>query len=349
MHTPFHFSELPRLVSEYRGYRKTFTHRSPTDKKGCFSGGVFGNFLEILDKVDEVILEVNEYQPRVHGCNFYHMSQVTAVVENHHPLFDLPPEIPTDIDRQIAENIVEYIEDGATIRLGIGAVPNAIGECLIEHDRHHLGCHTEMLPDAIMKMFEAGALDNTRKTFHPHQFNAFFAAGSTELYRWSDDNPMILFTPITYNNNPYNVAKNDKMVTINSTLEIDITGQCCSDSFGPYQYTATGGQVDFTRGAWMSRGGKAFIALRSTATDRDTGETVSKIVPQLRPGAAVTLTRTDVIYVATEYGVVNLKGKGLRERARALIGIAHPDFRGELKRYARYVKYFVLTEHVENL
>ncbi|MGQ9705032.1 MAG: acetyl-CoA hydrolase/transferase family protein [Actinomycetota bacterium] len=349
VHTPFHFSELPRLASEYRGYRKIFTQCGPMDKNGYFSCGVSGNFLDVVDKVDELVLEVNQYQPRVHGRNFYHISQVSAIVENHHPVFDLPPEPATEIDRQIAENIVEHIEDGATIQLGIGAVPNAIGECLIEHDRHHLGCYTEMIPDAIMKLFEAGVLDNTQKTFHPYQFNAFFAAGSSALYSWLDDNPMVCFTPISYNNDPFNVAKNDKMVAINSTLEIDLTGQCCSESFGPYQYTATGGQVDFTRGAWMSKGGKAFIALHSTAKDRDTGETVSKIVPQLRPGAAVTLTRTDVMYVATEYGVVNLKGRSLRERARELISIAHPDFRGELKKYARDVKYFVLPEHEEGL
>ncbi len=342
VHTPFHFSELPRLATEFAGYRKVFVQVGPMDRNGYLSAGVSGNFLDVLDRFDEVYLEVNEHQPTVHGQNFYHISQATAVVENHHPVFEIPPDPVTEVDRAIAENIAPLVEDGSTIQLGIGAVPNAIGECLLE--KKHLGCYTEMLPDAIMKLFEAGALDNSRKTFHRYQFNAFFAAGSAELYRWLDDNPAVCFTPLSYNNNPYNVAKNDKMVAINSTLEIDLTGQCCSESFGPIQYTATGGQVDFTRGAWMSRGGKAFIAIHSTAVDKKTGERVSKIVPQLRPGAAVTLTRTDVMYVATEYGVVNLKGKSLRERARALISIAHPDFRAELKRYAMEVKYFIFDD-----
>jgi acyl-CoA hydrolase len=343
VHTPFHFSELPRLASEYAGYRKVFTQVGPMDEHGFMSAGVSGNFLDVLHAIDDLYVEVNEYQPRVQGQNFYHISQVKRVVENHHPLIDLPPEPATDIDRAIAEHIVKHIDDGATIQLGIGALPNAIGECLLE--RKHLGCYTEMIPDAIMKLFEAGALDNSQKTFYRYQFNAFFAAGSNQLYKWLDNNPAIYFSPISYNNDPYNVAKNDNMIAINSTLEIDITGQCCSEALGPYQYTATGGQVDFTRGAWMSRGGKAFIATHSTVKDRKTGETVSKIVPRLRPGAAVTLTRTDVMFVATEYGCVNLKGKTLRERAHALTSIAHPDFRGELRRYAKEVKYFVLPEH----
>lgn len=343
VHTPFHFSDLPRLASEFGGYRKVLTQVGPMDRHGYMSAGVSGNFLDVVHTLDELVVEVNEHQPTVHGQNFYHISQVKAVAENHHPLFDLPPEPANDVDRAIAENIVEFINDGDTIQLGIGAVPNAIGEYLLE--KKHLGCYTEMIPDAIMKLFEAGALDNTKKNFYPYQFNAFFAAGSSELYKWLDDNPMVYFTPISYNNDPNNVAKNDNMVAINSTLEIDITGQCCSESLGPYQYTATGGQVDFTRGAYLAKGGRAFIASHSTALDKSTGETVSKIVPQLKPGATVTLTRTDVMYVATEYGVVNLKGKSLRERARALTSIAHPDFRAELIAYAKDIKYFVLPEH----
>jgi 4-hydroxybutyrate CoA-transferase len=249
------------------------------------------------------------------------------------------------VDKQIAENIVEYIEDGSTIQLGIGGLPNAVGECIMEHDRHDLGCYTEMISDAIMKLFESGVLNNSKKTYFPFQMNAFFAAGSQDLYDWLNNNPMICLQPISVNNNPYNVGQNNQMVAINSTLSMDITGQCCSESFGPAQYSATGGQVDFTKGAWMSKGGKAFIALHSTTKDKDSGEIVSKIVPQLRPGSTVTLPRSDTMYVATEYGVVNLKGKNLRERAQALISVCHPDFRGELRQYAKDVKYFVLPEH----
>jgi 4-hydroxybutyrate CoA-transferase len=345
VHTPFHFSELPRLAGEFGGYNKVVTQCSPMDKNGYFSASVSGNFLDTLEWVNDIVLEVNEHQPRLHGRNFYHISQVRAIIENSHPVFALPPEPVTEVDKQIAENIVQYIEDGSTIQLGIGGLPNAVGECIMEHDRHDLGCYTEMISDAIMKLFESGVLNNSKKTYFPFQMNAFFAAGSQDLYDWLNDNPMICLQPISVNNDPYNVAQNNKMIAINSTLSVDITGQCCSESFGPAQYSATGGQVDFTKGAWRSKGGKAFIALHSTAKDKDSGEIVSKIVPQLRPGSTVTLPRSDTMYVATEYGVVNLKGKNLRERAQALISVCHPDFRGELRQYAKDVKYFVLPEH----
>lgn len=344
-HTPFHFSEMPRLAGEYAGYKKVFTQVSPMDEHGYMSAGVSGNFLDTFEWIDELILEVNENQPRIGGMNFYHISnpKIRCITESTTPIIDLPPDPTTDADRAIAEQITEYINDGATIQLGIGALPNAIGECLM--DKNDLGCYTEMIPDAIMKLAEAGVINNSKKTYFPYQFNSFFAAGSAELYKWLDGNPQIYFSPVSINNDPVNVGKNNDLISVNSTLEIDITGQCCSESFGPMQYTATGGQVDFTRGSWLSKGGKAFIATHSTTKHHATGEMVSKIVPTLQPGAAVTLTRTDVMYVATEYGVVCLKGKSVRERARELISIAHPDFRGELRQYARDVKYFILPEH----
>lgn len=344
VHTPFHFSDMPRLAGQYGGYKKIYTQCSPMDDKGYLSAGVSGNFLDTLDWIDEIYLEVNEHQPRVHGCNFYHinMPQVKAVVENSHPVFALPPEEITDVDRAIADNIIDLIDDGSAVQLGIGALPNAIGEDLLQ--KKHLGCYTEMINDSFKSLFEAGVLDNSQKNFFPFQMNAFFAAGSQDLYDWLHDNPMICFTPISYNNSPYNVAKNNKMVAINSTLEIDINGQCCSEAIGDKQHSATGGQVDFTRGAWSAREGKAMIVTHSTAKDKE-GNVVSKIVPRLKPGAPVTLTRTDVMYVATEYGVVNLRGKSLRERAQLLISIAHPDFKAELRDYAKEVKYFILPEH----
>jgi 4-hydroxybutyrate CoA-transferase len=345
VHSPFHFSDVTRQATEFGGYRKIVTQCSPMDKNGYLSAGVSGNFLDAANNVDELIMEVNEHQPRIHGRNFYHISQVKAVIENHHPLFDLPPEPVGEIDKQIAENIVSYIEDGSAIQLGIGALPNAVGECLVEHDKHDLGCYTEMIPDAIMSLFEAGVINNSKKNYYPFQMNAFFSAGSNALYQWLNENPMICFMPISVNNNPFNVAQNDKMIAINSTLEMDITGQCCSEAFGPKQYSATGGQVDFSKGAWMSKGGKAFIALHSTAKSKETGEIVSKIVPMLKPGSPVTMTRTDMMYVATEYGVVNMKGKTTRERAQLLVSVCHPDFRGELRQYAKDVKYFILPEH----
>ncbi len=342
-HTPYHFHSMTRQAVEATGYRKLIVQAGPMDKQGYMNLGLMSNVLDVLDDVEKVYVEVNEQQPIVHGPNWIHISQVDKLTENHHPLFSLPPDPATDRDRAIAENIIDLIEDGSTIQLGIGGTTNAIGELLVR--KKHLGCHTEMIGDAYMKLFEEGVLDNTRKNFHPHQMLCYFVFGSQQLYDWVNDNPMIYLSPISYNNDPWVIGRNDNLISINTTIEIDITGQCASESFGPIQYTATGGQVDFTRGAWISRGGKAFIVTHSAVEDKETGELVSKIVPQLRPGAVVTLTRTDVMYVATEYGVVNLRGKSLRQRAQALIGIAHPDFRRELSNYAKEVRYFILPEH----
>ncbi len=341
-HTPYHFHRVTRQAVDDSGYRKLMVQAGPMDKQGYLNLGLFANYLDVVDELDAVYVEVNEKQPIVHGPNWLHISEVDKVVENSHDVFALPPDPITEKDQAIAENIIGLIEDGATIQLGIGGTTNAIGELLVRKKR--LGCHTERMGDAYMKLFEAGALDNTAKSFHPHQMLCHFGLGSQELYDWMNENPMIYLSPISYNNDPWIVGRNDKLISINATLEIDITGQCASESFGPIQYTATGGQVDFTRGAWLSRGGKAFIVTHSAVEDKE-GNLVSKIVPQLRPGAVVTLTRTDVMYVATEYGVVNLRGKSLRQRAQALISIAHPDFRRELSDYAKEVKYFVLPEH----
>ncbi|MDD5667760.1 MAG: acetyl-CoA hydrolase/transferase C-terminal domain-containing protein [Actinomycetota bacterium] len=341
-HTPYHFHRVTKQAVHDSGYRKLMVQVGPMDKQGYLNLGLFANYLDVVNELDGVYVEVNEEQPIVHGPNWLHISQVDKVVENSHPVFALPPDPVTERDHAIAENIIDLIEDGSTVQLGIGGTTNAIGELLVR--RKHLGCHTEMIGDAYMNLFEAGALDNTVKSLHPHQMLCHFCLGSQDLYNWLDDNPMVYLSPISYNNDPYLIGRNDNMVSINTTIEIDITGQCASESFGPIQYTATGGQVDFTRGTWLSRGGKAFIITHSVVENKD-GELVSKIVPQLRPGAVVTLTRTDVMYVATEYGVVNLRGKSLRQRAQALISIAHPDFRAELSNYAKEVKYFILPEH----
>jgi 4-hydroxybutyrate CoA-transferase len=342
-HTPYHFHRVTKQAVEDSGYSKLIIQTGTMDRNGYLNLGLFANYLDVVDSLDAVYAEVNEQQPIVHGPNWIHISQLDKLVENHHPVFALPPDPITDEDKAIAENIIDLIEDGSTIQLGIGGTTNAIGELLVS--KHHLGCHTEMMGDAYMQLFESGALDSTMKNFHRYQMLCYFGLGSQELYDWMNDNPMIYLSPISYNNDPYVVGKNDKLISINTTLEVDISGQCASESFGPIQYTATGGQVDFTRGAWLSRGGKAFIVTTSTVPDKDTGEPISKIVPQLRPGAIVTLTRSDVMYVATEYGVANLRGKSLRQRAQALISIAHPDFRRGLSDYAKEVKYFILPEH----
>jgi acyl-CoA hydrolase len=342
-HTPYHFHRVTKQAVEDSGYSKLLVQAGPMDKNGYLNLGLFANYLDVVDGLDAVFVEVNDQQPIVHGPNWLHISQVDKVVENNHPVFCLPPDPISERDQAIAENIIGLIEDGSTIQLGIGGTTNAIGELLV--GKKHLGCHTEMMGDAYMKLFEIGALDNSKRSLHPYQMNTYFVLGSQELYDWVNDNPMIYLAPISYNNDPYVVGRNDRLISINSTIEVDITGQCASEAFGPIQYTATGGQVDFTRGAWLSRGGKAFIVTHSVVEDKETGELTSKIVPQHRPGGVVTLTRNDVMYVATEYGVANLRGKSLRQRAQALIGIAHPDFRRELSDYAKEVRYFVLPEH----
>ena len=346
-HSPFHFSEIPRTTFEFNNYKKIFAQVSPMDKNGFFSCGISGNFLDCLHYIDELVLEVNAKQPKVHGMNFYHVGdpRIQRIVEVDAPVMAIPPDPVTDTDRTIAEHVVKLIHDGDNLQLGIGAVPNAIGEALLEHGRRNLGCYTEMIPDAVMSLFEAGLLDNSRKQHFPFKFNAFFAAGSSRLYEWLDDNSSIYLAPISVNNDPTNIAKNDNVVSINATLEIDIYGQCCSESLGNKHYSATGGQVDFNRGALLSRGGRSIIAAHSTVMDKKKGGLVSRIVPQLKPGSPVTLTRSDVMYVATEYGCVCLKGKTLRQRAQELISICHPDFRADLRNYAKEIKYFILPEH----
>lgn len=341
-HTPYHFHLLSRTATLNKGYHKLLIQAGPMDENGFFNQGLFANYLDVIERMDEIYIEVNENQPRIHGQNNLHISLVTKIVENNHTVFAMPPAPVEDADRAIAENIIHLIEDGSTVQLGIGGTTNAIGELLV--NKQHLGCHTEMISDAYMNLFDAGALDGSCKNLHRFQMNSFFGLGSEQLYKWMNDNPMLYFTPISYNNHPNVVGRNDNLISVNSTLSMDITGQCASEAFGPIQYTATGGQVDFTRGAWLSRGGKAIMVTSSTVTNKE-GQLISKIVPQLAAGSVVTLSRADVMYIATEYGVADLSGLNLRERARAMIGLAHPDFRRELSDYAEEVKYFVLPEH----
>ena len=275
-HTPYHFHRVTRQAVDDSGYRKLIVQAGPMDRQGYLNLGLFANYIDVVDELDALYIEVNDQQPIVHGPNWIHISQVDKLTENHHPLFSLPPDPITERDQAIAENIIDLIEDGSTIQLGIGGTTNAIGELLVR--KKHLGCHTEMIGDAYMKLFEAGVLDNSRKNFHPYQMLCYFVFGSQDLYDWVNDNPMIYLSPISYNNDPWIIGRNDNLVSINTTIEIDITGQCASESFGPIQYTATGGQVDFTRGAWLSKGGKAFIVTHSAVEDKETGELVSKIV-----------------------------------------------------------------------
>jgi GNAT superfamily N-acetyltransferase len=247
-------------------------------------------------------------------------------------LLELQPAVCDEVMQRIGRHVADLIEDGATIQTGIGGIPDAVLASLT--DKHDLGMHTEMFSDGIMELVENGVLNGRKKTLHPGKIVATFCLGTTDLYRFLDNNPAIEFRPTEYVNDPYIIAQNDKMVSINSAIEIDLTGQVCADSFGAYFYSGIGGQMDFQRGAARSRGGKPIIAMPSTATLAD-GTVTSRIVPMLKDGAGVVTTRGDVWYVVTEWGSVYLHGKTIRERALALISVAHPDFRKELLHAAR--------------
>jgi acyl-CoA hydrolase len=266
--------------------------------------------------------------PRTLGDCFIPAHKVTAVVETSFALPELPPESPSAIHTGIGERVASLVEDGATLQLGIGAIPDAVVAALAS--KRDLGVHTEMVSDRVMDAIESGVITGARKTLHPGKVVATFAMGSRALYDYIDNNPLFEMRPADYTNNPFVIAQNDNMVAINSALEVDITGQVCAESVGKRIFSGFGGQLDFIRGAAMSKGGVPVIALPSTAADG----TVSRIVPMLRPGAGVVTTRADVHYVVTEYGIAQLYGKTLRQRVRELMDVAHPDFRAALEQEA---------------
>lgn len=337
--TPCHGGEVPVTICDWMirelppGKVKVVADVSPMDEYGYFSFGTSPSYIMEPARMKNtvVILQVNKYQPRVYGDNFIHISEVDHIVECDHPLTQVAAPPPTPEDEAIAGAIAEMIEDGSTIQLGIGGMPNVLGKLL--ETKHDLGAHTEMIGDAFMHLWEKGVLTGKMKTIHPRKIVACFVMASQECYDWINENPVIEMYSQHYTNDPCVIAQNYKMVAINQCLEIDLQGQVCSESIGLRQYSGMGGQFHFTQAAQRAPGGKAFICTYSTAKTKD--GVVSKIVPMLRPGAAVTTLRTDVQYVVTEYGVAQLKGKSISQRAKELIAIAHPDFREELRQEAR--------------
>ena len=279
-----------------------------------------------------VIVEVNDQCPRTLGDTFLHVTKADAIVECSHPLAEMKPQEITDVHRAIARHIANLIPDGATLQTGIGGIPDAVLGLLGNH--RDLGVHTEMFSDGVIDLIQAGVINNERKTIHPHKVISGFVLGTKRLFDFIHDNPIFEFHPTHYANDPFIIAQNDRMVAINSAIEVDITGQVCADSMGEVLYSGIGGQVDFIRGAAHSKGGLPIIALPATAKSGR----ISRIVPMLQPGAGVVTSRGDVHYVATEFGVAYLHGKTLRQRAEALIAIAHPDFRDELTEAARKMK-----------
>lgn len=331
---PAFFHQIPRLMEEYLDIGVAMVTVSPMDRHGYMSLGVnVDTNKAAIAKAPVVLAEVNEHMPRVHGNSWVHVSEVSAVVEHHVPLAELPVPPVKPEDTAMGRIIAEMIPDGATIQLGIGGVPNAVANALTGH--RDLGIHTEMFVESMVDLVESGVANGSKKTFHPGKAIYTFAAGTRRMYEFLDDNPYIEAHPVSYTNHPSNIAKNDCLISVNSTIEVDLTGQCCSESMGTAQYSGTGGQHDYARGAFESRGGKSIIAFYSTAKSG----TVSRVVPTLRPGAVVTTPRTEVHWLVSEYGAVDLKGKSTRERAKGIIGLAHPKFREELTAAAAQLGY----------
>jgi acyl-CoA hydrolase len=275
-----------------------------------------------------VIAEVNDQVPRTHGDTFIHVSRISAFVETSRPLLELHTEPITQIHMDVAGNVASLIPDGATLQTGIGGISEAVLHCL--GDKNDLGIHTEMCPDGVVDLIEAGVINGQRKSIHRGKAVAAFVMGTKRLFDFVHENSSFEFRSMSYTNDPFVVAQNERMVAINSALQVDLTGQVCADSLGTKPYSGFGGQLDFIRGAARSRGGVPIIALPSTAMNG----TVSRIVPVLEPGAGVVTSRADVHYVVTEHGVADLHGKTLRERAEALIAVADPRFRAELEDFA---------------
>jgi 4-hydroxybutyrate CoA-transferase len=329
---PVHLSEIPRLLES--GAMKVdvaLVHVSPPDEHGYCSFGVgVESTKAAVEKARTVIALVNRRMPRSLGDSFIHASRLTHVIEADRPVLELPAEGRVgEAARAIGEHVSELVEDGATLQIGIGEIPDAV---LLSLDRKRdLGVHTEMFSDGVVALFEKGVITNAAKTIHRGKIVASFVLGSRKAFDFLDNNPFVELHPSDYVNDPFVIARNDKMVAINSALSVDLTGQVCADSLGPDIYSGVGGQLDFIRGASRSKGGKPIIALPATAK----GGTVSRIVDTLAEGSGVVTTRADVHYVVTEHGVAFLFGKTLRERARALIAIADPLFRDELEAAAR--------------
>lgn len=324
--TPCCFSEIPGLFDEMIPLDVAVIQVSPPDRHGYVSCGVSVDYtLPAARKARRVIAQVNTGMPRTWGDTCLHVSQIDSFVEIDHPVLELGIPGIGDVERAIGENCARIIRDGDTLQLGIGAIPDAV--LLFLKDKKDLGIHSEMISDGVVELMESGVVTNAHKTLYQGKTVVSFLMGSQRLYEFADDNPAIAMFPVDHVNDPYVIGQNDNLVSINSCVQVDLMGQVASESVGLTQISGIGGQLDFVRGARISKGGRSVIAIASTAGNGK----ISKIVPFLDAGAAVTTSRTDVDYIVTEYGIAHLRGRTLRERAQALIAIAHPDFREELR------------------
>ncbi len=334
-YTPIYLSEIEGLFETgAMPIDVALVELSPPDSHGFCSFGVgVDTSLTAAKCARFVVAQINDQMPRTFGDSFIHVSELDAVVESSRPLCAMNRPQISDLHRTIARNVAGLIDDGSVIQTGIGGIPDAVLPVLM--DRKHLGVHSELVSDGVIDLIEAGVITGERKNFKPRKVILGFALGTKRLFDFLDNNPIFEFHPTAYTNDPGFIARNDNMVAINSALQVDLTGQVCSDSIGNQFYSGIGGQVDFLRGSSRSNGGKPIIAISSTAKD----DTISRIVPMLSPGAGVVTSRGLVRYVVTEYGVAYLHGKTIRERAQALIDIAHPKFREELYQFCETTKW----------
>ncbi len=334
-YTPIYLSEIEELFETgAMPLDVALLELSPPDAHGFCSFGVgVDTSLTAAKYARYVIAQINDEMPRTFGDSFIHVNDLDAIVEASRPLCELKKPVLTDLHVAIARNVASLIEDGAVLQTGIGGIPDAVLPFLM--DRKDLAIHSELVSDGVIPLIEAGVITGARKNFKPRKIIVGFALGTKAMFQFVDNNPIFEFHPTAYVNDPQLIARNEKMVAINSALQVDLTGQVCSDSIGNQFYSGIGGQVDFLRGASRSKGGRPIIAISSTAKNG----AISRICPMLSPGAGVVTSRGLVRYVVTEYGVAYLHGKSIRERAKALIDIAHPKFRDELYEYCERTKW----------
>ena len=331
---PAYFSELPGLIARNMiPADVVFTMASPMDEHGYFSLSLATDYtMAAVEKARAVVLEVNPNVPFANGDCHVHISQVTALCESEDPIFEVGLPKIGPVQEAIGKYVADMIPDGATLQIGYGGIPDAVVMQLT--DKRDLGVHTEMVGDGIMTLVDAGVITNRKKNYHHGKMLATFALGSKKLYQFMNRNPALEMHPVDFTNDPFLAGRNDNLHAVNATMQVDFMGQCGSESLGYTPYSGTGGQSDFVRAANRSNGGKSFIVLPSTAKN----DTISRIVPTLEPGTHVSTGKNDINYVVTEYGVAQLRGKTAKQRCQALIGIAHPDFRGELREVAKKMK-----------
>ncbi len=331
----------PRMLKKYVDVDVYFLSAGAMDSRGYFNFGLSNSVSSaVISKAKKIVVEVNDKIPYCLGGNqeSLHISRVDYIVESEgKPLMEIPPAMPTEIDRKISQHVLAEIEDGCCLQLGIGGLPNVVGAMIAESDLKDLGVHTEMLVDSYVDLYNSRKITGARKTLDAYKMSYTFAMGTNKVYEFLHNNPTCASYPVNYINDPRIMAMNDRVIAINNAMEVDLYGQACSESVGAAQKSGTGGQLDFIFGAFGSHGGKGLICLSSTRAEKD-GSVHSRIRPSITPGSIVTVPRSIIHYVVTEYGSAQLKGKSTWQRAEALINIAHPDFRDELIREADAMK-----------